>query len=271
MAKIRGYRIPKAGRRGKMVRPARKTFRRRRSGLVRRIKQVVSSLTEDKQAFTTQQNLKFNSGVDAVGDLVQILPGIAQGVGESQRIGNQIRAKSLNVKGFLKLDVNDVADSTKLPNVVARMMVVSMKVTSSYQDAQTLSSKIGTLLKKGATTTAFAGNLQDLYAPINRDVFTVHYDKKFYLRQDYVNVTGASPPSQTLAQDISKTVKFFNFNVKCKGRILKYDEDVGSDILPGNFGPFLMLGYSYLDGSSPDVLDTKLALTFDSVFNYEDA
>lgn len=151
------------------------------------------------------------------------------------------------------------------------MMIVSLKTTQSFQDAQTLSSKIGTLLLKGGTTTSFAGNLQDLYAPINRNVFTVHHDKKFYLRQDYINTIGAAAPSTTINQDISKTVKFFNLSVKCRGRILKYDEDVGSDLLPNNFAPFILLGYSYLDGSSPDTISTKVGLCYDSVFKYEDA
>lgn len=242
--------------------------------LKKTIRSVINKQAENKQAYTTQSTapalLKFNSGIDSVGDLIQILPNISKGDDENQRNGNQIRAKSLNIKGFLKLDVNDVPDSTKLPSVVARLMVVSMKVAPSFQDAQSLSTKIGTLLKKGGTTSTFAGNLQDLYAPINTDVFTVHYDKKFYLKQDYVNVAGASAPSTTIAQDISKTVKFFNINVKCKNKLLRYDEDVGSDVLPGNFGPFMLLGYSYLDGSAPDVLDTKLGLCFDSVLNYTD-
>lgn len=242
--------------------------------LKKTIRSVINKQAENKQAYTTQSTapalLKFNSGIDSVGDLIQILPNISKGDDENQRNGNQIRAKSFNIKGFLKLDVNDVADSTKLPNVVARLMVVSMKVAPSFQDAQSLSTKIGTLLKKGGTTSTFAGNLQDLYAPINTDVFTVHYDKKFYLKQDYVNVAGSSAPSTTIAQDISKTVKFFNINIKCKNKLLRYDEDVGSDVLPGNFGPFLLLGYSYLDGSAPDVVDTKLGLCFDSVLNYTD-
>lgn len=245
----------------------------RRTNFNRKVKAVIASLKEDKQAFTTTGNslLKFNSGIDSVGDLVQILPGISQGVAENQRIGNQICAKNLNVRGYLKLDVNDVSDSTKLPNVVARMMVVSMKTAGCFTDAQSQSPKVASLLKKGGTTTTFAGNLQDIYAPINRDVFTVHYDKKFYLRQDFINAVGASPPSTTISQDVSKTVKFFNLNVKCKNKILKYDEDVGSDILPSNFAPFILLGYSYLDGSAPDVLDTKLGLCYDAVLTYEDA
>lgn len=244
------------------------------ASLKKTIRSVINKQAENKQAYTTQSTapalLKFNSGIDSTADLIQILPNISKGDDENQRNGNQIRAKSFNIKGFLKLDVNEIADSTKLPNVVARLMVVSMKVAPSYQDAITLGSKIGTLLKKGGTTSAFTGLLQDLYAPINTDVFTVHYDKKFYLKQDYINTVGSSAPSTTIAQDVSKTVKFFNINIKCKNKLLRYDEDVGSDVLPGNFGPFLLLGYSYLDGSSPDLVSTPLGLCFDSVLNYTD-
>lgn len=241
--------------------------------LTKAVRKEVINQSETKQAFTTTGNslIKYNSGIDAVGDLTQIIPGISQGFGENQRVGNIIRLKSLNVRGYVKLDVNEVTDSTKLPNVMVRMMIVSMKVAPSFQDAQSLSSKIGTLLMKGSTTTAFAGNLQDIFAPINRNVFTVHADKRFYLKQDYLNVAGASAPSTTIAQDISKTVKFFNITIKGKNKVIRYDEDVGSDILPTNFGPFLLLGYSYLDGSSPDVLDTKVGLCFDSTLNFTDA
>lgn len=253
---------------------ARKAIRRaKNTNFNRKVKMVLSSLAENKQAYHTTGNslVKFNSGIDAVGDLVQILPSISQGVAENQRIGNQIRTKNLNVRGYIKLDINDVDDSTKLPHVLVRMMVVSMKVSPSYQDAQTLASKIGTLLKKGGTTTGYTGLLQDQYAPLNTDVFTIHKDMKFALKQDYINVVGASPPSTRLAQDVSKTIKFFNFNVRCKNRLLRYDEDVGSDIYPSNFGPFLVLGYTYADGSSADVLDTKVGLCFDSILTYEDA
>lgn len=241
--------------------------------LVKFIKKVVGTETETKQAFiqTGQSLLKFNSGINSQADMIQILPNIGQGVGENQRIGNQIRAKKLTVKGFIKLDVNDVADSSTLPNVIVRMMIVTMKTAPSFTDAQGQWGKIGTLLKKGGTTSAFEGYLQDIYAPINTDVFTVHADKRFYLTQSYLNAQGASVPSTYVAQDITKTVKFFNINVKCKNRLLKFDEDVQGDVGPSNFGPFLVLGYSYLDGSAPDSVSTKVGLNIDTIFNYEDA
>lgn len=275
--KYKGYYNPKGTGKAKRVRSrlARKKARRAapRPSLVRTIKQVVNSLSETKQAYYSSGNTltMFNSGIDAVGDLQQLVPNMSNGTEDNQRIGQQVRAKSLNIRGYIKLNVNDVNDSTRLPNVIVRMMVVSMKTAPNFNEAQAQAPKVATLLKKGGTTTTFSGILSDINAPINTDVFTVHHDRKFYLNQSYVNATGVSPPSTVLSQDIKNTVKFFNLTVKCKNKVLKYDEDVSSDLLPTNFAPFLLLGYSYLDGSTPDTLSTNVGLQYISTLNYEDA
>lgn len=244
---------------------------------VRSVKQIVKSLTETKQAFHNSGNSLtfFNSGVDSAGDMLQVLPNIAQSVLDNGRIGDQIRSQNLNIRGYLKLNINAASgtagDSTTLPNVIARLMVVSIKSRSNYTDASSGPGFLATLLKKGGTTVGFTGVLSDINAPINRDVFTVHADRKFYLNQDYVNAIGASVPSQYLAQNIKDTVKFFNINVKCKNKVLKYDEDISGGLLPSNFAPIMLLGYSYLDGSAPDTISTNLGMQYISTLNYEDA
>lgn len=244
---------------------------------VRNVKQVVRSLTETKQAYHNSGNslTMFNSGIDNAGDMLQVIPSISQSTLDNGRIGDQIRAQKLNIKGYLKLNINAASgtagDSTTLPNVIARLMVVSVKSRSNYTDAAAGPGYLATLLKKGGTTVGFTGLLSDINAPINTDAFTVHADRKIYLTQSYVNAIGASVPSQYLAQDISNTVKFFSIDVKCKNKLLKYDEDVGSGLTPTNFAPIMLLGYSYLDGSAPDTLSTNLGLQYISTLDYEDA
>lgn len=246
--------------------------RRNRGNFVRNVKAVISSLTEDKYAYTTSGNslIKFNSGIDTTGDVQAIIPAISQGTGDNNRIGDQIRGKTLTISGHVKLDVNEVNDSTKLPNVAVRMMIVSIKNRPSYDQVTATAAPFATLLKKGGNTVGFTGLLSDLHAPINRDVFTVHHDKKFYLRQDYINAIGPSVPSQYVAQDVSKTVKFFKLKVPCK-KIMKYDEDVASGLWPVNYCPFIIMGYTYLSGETPDVVDSKVGLCYDAMFTYEDA
>lgn len=256
----------------------RKAVRRaKRSNFVRNVKQVIQSLTETKQAYHNSGDslIMFNSGINTSGDMMRVVPNIAQSVLDNGRIGDQVRSKKLSIRGYLKLNINAASgtagDSTTLPNVIARLMVVSIKSRSSYTDAAAGAGFLATLLKKGGTTVGFTGLLSDINAPINTDAFTVHSDRKFYMTQDYVNAIGASVPSQYLAQDIKNTVKFFNINVRCKNKLLKYDEDVGGGLEPTNFAPILLLGYAYLDGSSPDTLSTNLGLQYISTLDYEDA
>lgn len=266
----RNYRAVRS-KRGKR-RPQRKMSVKPSPILTRTVKKIVSSLTESKQAYTSSGNTltMFNSGIDSVGDYIQILPSIAQSVLDNGRVGDQIRGQNLRVKGFVRLNVNEVSDSTKLPQVAVRLMCLSLKNVSNWSSVGATAAPLSSLLKKGGTTTSFSGVLSDLHAPINRDLFTVHKDLKFYLKQDYINSIGASVPSQYLNQDISKTIKFFNFNVKCK-KLMKYDAGISSGLYPTNFAPFMVLGYSYLDGSAADVVATNLGLNYDSTFTYEDA
>lgn len=255
-----------------MRKKAARKNRKPRTNFVRQVKKIVQSLAEDKKAYTSSGDslVLFNSSINSVGDIQPIVPAMGVGVESNQRIGSTITAKSLKVKGFVKLEVNQLNDGTKLPTVAVRMLVVSMKHKPSYAEVTASAAPLATLLLKGGITTSFLGNLTDLHADVNRQVYTVHKDYKFYLNQDFVNVTGPSPPTTILAQDISKTIKFFNFSVKCKNRKLMYDEDVSSDSFPVNFCPFIILGYTYLDGSAYDTIDTKVGLSYDSVLTYED-
>lgn len=252
---------------------ARKAIRAaKKANLKKFVMKVVSDMAETKEAYTTSGNslIMFNSGIDSISDIQPIVPALGQGTDTNQRIGQTIMAQSLNIKGHVRLNFNDVADSTKLPNVMVRMMVLSMKNKPSYGDVTNSAVPLTSLLRKGGTTTNFTGVLSDLYAPINTDVFTVHHDKRYHLSQSYINGIGASIPSQYLAQDVTKTIRFFNLNVKCKNKKLKYDEDISSDSFPVNFSSFIVLGYAYLDGSAPDTLSTNVGLAYDSTLRFED-
>lgn len=266
----RNYRAVRSSR-GKPRARRMRVSKRPSTQFARQVKKVVSSLAETKEVYVSSGNslIFYNSGIDSVGDFTQILPAVAQSLGDNGRIGDQIRGRSLNVKGYLRLVINEVNDSTKLPQVAVRMMIVSLKNKSNFGDVTSSATPLNTLLKKGGTTTNFTGVLSDLNAPINRDVYTVHVDKKYYLKQDFLNVSGPSPPSQIISQDISKTIKFFNFNIKCK-KMMRFDNNITSGTYPTNFAPFMLLGYSYLDGSAPDTLSTNLGLNYSSTFSFED-
>lgn len=271
----RKYRQRASSRRGKRNPSIRKAIRQyRKSSFRKAVKKVINSETESKQAWFSSGNTltSFNSGINSSGDILQVIPNISQGTGNAQRIGDKLTAKYCNVKGHLRIIPNDVQDSTTLPQVYVRLMLISAKFRQNYTDVTGSSSQLASgLLKKGATTTGWTGVLSDIHAPINTDLFTLHGERRFYLNQSYVGTAGPSAPSASIAVDVAKTIKFFNFNLKCKNKIIRYDANMGSSIQPVNWAPFLVVGYSYLDGSSPDTISTNLGMNYATDFRYEDA
>lgn len=262
-------------RRGRKARKQSVRHPRKKSNLTKLVKAVIRQQSETKQAYITTGDslIKYNSGINSLGDYTQVLPNITQGTADNARIGDQIRAQSLTIRGYIKMDPilsSGTFNNQGYPNMMARLMVVSLKTKANFTEATSSTTPLSGLLKKGGTTSGFTGVLSDIYAPINTDLWTVHADRKMYVSQDIVAQYGGQTTA-LVAQDLKNTVKFFTINVKCKNKLVKYDANISSNLLPTNFGPILLVGYAALNGDSPDVISARLGLQFDAVFNYEDA
>jgi len=235
----------------------------------KRVLSVIKKQTEDKMAYTSNSGVTlFNSGINSSADCQRIVPNISNGNTDYQRIGDQIRAQSFKLKGYLEMAVDPAISGSSASNrrIGVRMMVVTPKAFGNVAFAENNASFWqGTLLKKGGTTTNFSGVVSDLFADINTDAVTVHYNKVTYMTQPVIYGTLQG------MLDISKTVKFFNINIKCKNRLLKYDANFDSALTPVNFSPILLIGYVLLDGTSPDTVSTRVGCMYETSFKYEDA
>lgn len=242
--------------------------------LKKEIKSLIHKSTETKYAAVTNDPVdtivKYNSGITTGGDLNLLIPPIAPGVGQQQRIGMKLRLQTCRVKGYVRLDYSVLADagSTKMPAVAVRVLAISIKRNTQFSSMVSNGAGIlGELLRKGQTLTSFQGRLSDLFAEINTDQFTVHYDKVFYLNQD--NLSSLTNINNTTKD----AIKFFDFNVPCRNKELKYGEANSSDNGLNNisFNPVLTMGYTYLDGAGADVVATRVGMNYYSTVTYEDA
>lgn len=270
-------RLPRAKRVARKYVSKRRAVRRaKKANFVKAVKAVIDSQAEDKMAYLSTGNgiVPFNSGISGNGDMLQVVPDISQGTADNQRIGDQVRIKNMKVSGYVRLypkvQSGTFANEPKICNVVVRMFILSLKPAAGLSTAQAISGQLTALLKKGGATSAFTGALTDLQAPVNTDLFTVHADKKFYLTQDYTFLpTTATYTNAPVAMNVKDTVKFFNLNIRCKNKLLKYDQAYGG-IAATNFGPFLCMGYVYLDGSSPDTFNTQVGLEMMTTMRFQD-
>lgn len=249
---------------------AKKTTRKPSKTFVRKVQSIIHKDVETKMAFvgTGDGLVYFNSGIDSGGDCQQLVPSIPNGGYDYQRIGDQIRGQKLSVSGYLQMVIqNNTSFSNK--RIACRIMVITPKRYPTFADSVGYAAGwVGSLLKKGGNTVGFTGVPSDIYAPINTDVITCHYNKVVYMTQDNIINFGTT---SYVAQDVSKTIKFFKFTIPLRNKLITYDNSVGSGQLPVNFNPFLIVGYCHLDAATPDTVTTQIGLQYNSCMYYEDA
>jgi len=253
-----------------------RNYRRRRANKKNRAKatgafrkkvlSVIRAQAETKQAFHAVQAVSYNSGINAIGDATRIVPSIGQGTGDFQRIGDQLKALSLTVKGAIVYNPSVGQYGTYANSRLGvRMMIVQPRQFNNLDDVQANAGAWLTfLLKKGGTTTAFTGILSDLWAPINSDGIIKYYDKVFYMDAPYQQTAVGSTT-------MGKSTRLFKHTMKLRNKTLKYDSSISGGLNATNYAPVLLLGYTHMDGSAPDVATTAIQLSYDTVFNYEDA
>lgn len=230
--------------------------------LVKAVKSIIHKNVETKSAYCQTYNSTFNGAISVVADVVQILPNITNSTSDNGRIGDQIRAQSLQIKGYIASNLTFTTLTGCRLGV--RLMIVQPK---QYSDFGVIQANAATwltyLLKKGGTVGGFTGIVPDLFAQVNTDAITKYYDKVFYINSPYL---------QTNVGDttVFNSVKFFSKTLKLRNKLLKYDSNVNAGVTPVNFNPVMLLGYVKLDGSAPD-LNIQIAMSNDCYLNYEDA
>lgn len=264
----------KTGKRRVTVRKNCKVGRKRvgaSKALTKAVQKIIHKGAESKEVYHALDLTAFNSGINVFGDIGQIIPNCGNGTAQNQRVGEQIRAQRLTIRGHQILSMSNNTPANC--RVAIRMMVVCPKAYQSLVGVTNNLAWMSNLLRKGGANVAFTGLISDLYAPINTDAVTKYYDKVTYVSVPALTSTsvpvGGTGVNTMASYDVRNSTKFFNISVKCKNKLLKYDGQLDG-FQPQNWCPVLIMGYSHLDGSSPDVTTTQVSLAYDSIMTYED-
>lgn len=193
-----------------------------------------------------------SGNVAASSNFIKIFPNISQGDGQyNNRIGNEIRLKEIDIKMLLQYREGDSTTTTNYVDqtVGVRVMILRQKDNNDEQgfveDAQT--SKLlenGSIIAPGPSN--FSGATINLFQKINRDQFSVRYDKVFYLERSRRFNDGSSqlqfnrPPRP---QVMSHKLTFGKQGLK-----LTYGNAASSN--PTNFPYVMVVGYASTEAST---------------------
>lgn len=221
---------------------------------------MIESKKEKKHVtLLMEQNEVHNSAISGA-DLLNCVPPVAQGTDDYQRQGDVIFPTSLTVRGTLGLDRTYSTDNKV---IIARVVIVKQKSASglNYVNPTSIASNLlKPNLSTGTSVVPFSGMLQDLDYPINTDMLTVLYDKKFRLAP----VQGDSSIEQN-----PQCVRHWTAKIRLPKKFF-YDSSVPGNV-PTNFAPMFGVGYTYADGTGPDIAQTRMITTTSARLYYTDA
>lgn len=251
---------------------ARKTKKPRRVILTSKsLKKVIQTEIhrdiEDKQAFNYYPIAQFNSAADTSADILAVLPPVQQGTAENQRIGDDIKAKSLTIKGHM---ISSMAPSLTYTRVAVRMLVCQPKLTTSNTLVNASAAQwLPYVLRKGGVNMGLDGTIDSLYAPVDTDVITCWHDKIYYITQP---AAYNSTSTQLAFQETVNSTKMFTINLKLRNKLLKYNGNYSAGNFPINYSPSILFSYVLLDGSGPISLTPLImSMAYTASLTYEDA
>jgi len=214
-----------------------------------------------------------NGNVSSSSNIVRIIPLISQGNGQyNQRIGNEIRLKHLDIKmlinyGLANLSTNNNEDTS----VGVRVMILKQKDENASTGAVE-NFQGNKLLENGLTSISagpapFNGDTFNLLQKVNREQFSVRYDRVHYIDAAYRYSGGGTTVTQSFFPPKSKVIsKRLTFGKR--GLKLTYGD--GASDNPTNFPYFMVLGVASTVSTSIPA-DNLLRYSYTANAKYTDA
>lgn len=241
----------------------------KKQSIVNLVKSIVNRNEETKMATNSYTLTNFNSAINGSGDYITVLPQVALGTAQNQRIGGAIKPVKLVIRGYVTYN----ADSFQGARMIGtRMFCFSDKTCASYP-VMTSAGNNYQLLDTGGSPAQFTGTAMNFITPHNTDAFKWYADKKHVIQKPFGYTNTLSPSSTNEITGMDKSMfKPFTITIPA-GKLpanLKFDESVSSTY-PVNFAPFFAIGYCDLLGYPADTVVTQLKMEFSATLYYKDA
>ena len=236
------------------------------------IKRVISRQEEHKEScqYSLNTPLPPSNNVSWVTSSIPICPNaagfqITQGVGQGQRVGNQIRTKKCWVKGVLHPTIYDAATNNQPLPFEVRMLLFKDKFNKSSQPSAVNLD----LFQNGSSVLAPQNDLVDMILDLNRDRYTIYHDEILKVGTANSGGTGNLASFQYFANnDFSYNVKFHVDCTKFLPSVVTYNDTSTSPMSDSLWLIFLPVA---ANGSQLASNNTGLAMSWTAVYQYTDA
>ncbi len=212
------------------------------------------------------------------GNFFKILPEIQQsttgnaGAAYNERVGNQINLKEIDIQGYLSYN-GVFASQVDLENakLAVRVMILRAKEANDsellFDNMPTdVLLRFGTQTGSAAGATPYDGFPLASFRDINRDTFSVKYDKVHYL-----NASVFSPGTSSIDLSVAPSgLKLFRHKLRFGKNGLKLQYSTQADVNPNNFPYFMVVGYSSMSGTTKPS-DNLATMTVSCIGKYTDA
>lgn len=261
--------------------PYKKRVNTRRKKTTRKGRQLVTKSqlyrairrnVETKMASNSYTYTTFNSGITGSSDFISILPVIANGTNQNNRVGHTIKPLKLVINGYVCYHTDSLAGST--PNQDARMIGARLFCLQDKTNRSYANTPVNfDILDVGGTSSQFSGSAINWVTPHNSDMFQFFADRRMKILKPFGWTNNSSPTSSNAITSFNNTM-FHHFKITLTSKhlpgVLKFDDNESANY-PVNFAPYLALGYCDLLNKSADTTSTQVAMEFVSTLYYEDA
>lgn len=208
-------------------------------------------------------DVRFNQYISGQEDIYRILPNVAQGLNQDQRIANQIEPKSLLLKLAVQLvqpskevfgELSPGGNTYSYPeNITCHIFILRSRQVDDPALVVNIPIDQLMMIGPGMGTKPFDGSYWNSRLAVNTNQFTAIKHIKLHLRKgsswySYVNncnVNGTSIPAQ-LPQDGAysspdQALKEFNIRIPVPKKLIYTNETFEQ---PKNFFPFMAVGWT---------------------------
>lgn len=239
-------------------------------GFTNAVRRVLNRELETKFTANVVQPVGFNSTITSfTTEAYSLMPPVVVATLPNQtyaRVGNQISPMSLKTTLFVGLSAVNRSLAIRVD-----VYVLTRKDLKYWPDISTDSGSVD-LFQAGnsVATVGYNGFMNTTALRYNLNKFTVLKHKQFILTGNVGvpngDTTSGNAPNVSVGGCAKKIV--FDLDVP---KTLKYDEDGGTYVYPNNYAPFMVIGYSKVEGAAPDTTYQSVQAQWTSALTFKDA